>query len=74
LESYSLHRVASVDDPVAGKEDARRLLDLPLTVMCAAHAVPNLDGCRAILQGAVELQDRRAGSSARFAAGTESGA
>ncbi len=40
-------------DPIAGKEDARRLLDLPLTVMCAAHAVPSLDACRAALQGAI---------------------
>ena len=37
-------------DPKAGKEDARRLLDRPLSVMCAAHAVPSLDGCRAILE------------------------
>jgi len=41
-------------DPGAGKKDARRLLDLPLTVMCAAHAVPSLEGCRAILQGVVD--------------------
>jgi glyoxylase-like metal-dependent hydrolase (beta-lactamase superfamily II) len=38
-------------DPMAGKEDARRLLELPLSVLCAAHAVPSLDGCRAALQG-----------------------
>jgi glyoxylase-like metal-dependent hydrolase (beta-lactamase superfamily II) len=37
-------------DPIAGREDARRLFDLSLTVMCAAHAVPSLDACRAILQ------------------------
>jgi glyoxylase-like metal-dependent hydrolase (beta-lactamase superfamily II) len=37
-------------DPVGGKEDARRLAVLPLTVMCAAHAVPKLDGCREMLQ------------------------
>jgi glyoxylase-like metal-dependent hydrolase (beta-lactamase superfamily II) len=40
-------------DPLAGKEDTRRLLDLPLTVMCAAHAVPSLDAYRAALQGAI---------------------
>jgi glyoxylase-like metal-dependent hydrolase (beta-lactamase superfamily II) len=39
-------------DPVGGKEDVRGLLELPLTVMCAAHAVPSLDGCGGILQGA----------------------
>jgi glyoxylase-like metal-dependent hydrolase (beta-lactamase superfamily II) len=38
-------------DPARGKEDARRLAALPLTVMCAAHAVPKLDGCRTLLQG-----------------------
>lgn len=37
-------------DAAGGKEDARRLAGLPLTVMCAAHAVPKLDGCRALLQ------------------------
>jgi glyoxylase-like metal-dependent hydrolase (beta-lactamase superfamily II) len=37
-------------DPARGKEDARRLAALPLTVMCAAHAVPKLDGCRTLLQ------------------------
>jgi glyoxylase-like metal-dependent hydrolase (beta-lactamase superfamily II) len=40
-------------DPMAGQEDARRLLDLPLSVLCAAHAVPSLDGCREALQGAI---------------------
>jgi len=43
-------------DPGAGEEDARRLLDLPLTVMCAAHAVPSLDGCRSALQSALDLR------------------
>ena len=40
-------------DPAAGKEDARRLVDLSTTVLCAAHAVPSRDGCRAALQGAI---------------------
>jgi glyoxylase-like metal-dependent hydrolase (beta-lactamase superfamily II) len=39
-------------DPAGGQEDVRRLLDRPLAVLCAAHAVPSLDGCRGILQGA----------------------
>ncbi len=41
-------------DLEAGKEDARRLLDLPTTVLCAAHAVPSRDRCRATLQGAID--------------------
>jgi glyoxylase-like metal-dependent hydrolase (beta-lactamase superfamily II) len=41
-------------DPAAGKEDARRLLRLPTTVLCAAHAVPIRDGCHAALQGAID--------------------
>ena len=43
-------------EPMAGQEDARRLMDLPLTVMCAAHAEPALEGCRTLLHGALELQ------------------
>jgi glyoxylase-like metal-dependent hydrolase (beta-lactamase superfamily II) len=50
---YRFPRQPGYFDPVAGREDAGRLLDLPLTVLCAAHAVPSLDGCRAILQGVV---------------------
>lgn len=45
-------------DPSAGKMDTRGLLELPLTVLCAAHAVPSLDGCRAILQGALDRQSK----------------
>ncbi len=41
-------------DPARGKEDARRLAALPLTVMCAAHAAPKLDGCRTLLQELAE--------------------
>jgi glyoxylase-like metal-dependent hydrolase (beta-lactamase superfamily II) len=41
-------------DPMAGQEDTRRLLELPLTVMCAAHAEPTLDGCRTALLGAID--------------------
>lgn len=36
-------------DPAGGREDARRLAALPLTVLCAAHAVPKLEGCRETL-------------------------
>ena len=39
-------------DPEGGKADARRLSRLPLTVLCAAHAVPSLQDCRAILEKA----------------------
>lgn len=49
-------------DPIAGKEDARSLLDLPLTVMCAAHAVPSLDACRAALQGAIARSSESGGA------------
>lgn len=41
-------------DPAGGREDAQRLLELDLEVMCAAHAVPSLKGCRAALQGALD--------------------
>jgi len=40
-------------DPAAGREGARRLLDLPVRVLCAAHARPSLDGCREALEGAI---------------------
>ena len=40
-------------DPAGGKEDARRLVDLPATVLCAAHAVPSRAGCRAALERAI---------------------
>jgi len=36
-----------------GRADARRLLELPATVLCAAHAPPGLGDCRAILENAV---------------------
>jgi glyoxylase-like metal-dependent hydrolase (beta-lactamase superfamily II) len=39
-----------------GREDARRLLDLSLDALCAAHAVPSLDGCREALRGAIDHQ------------------
>ncbi len=47
-------------DPATGPGDARRLLDRSPNVLCAAHAVPSLDGCREALQGAI---DRAGGSS-----------
>jgi glyoxylase-like metal-dependent hydrolase (beta-lactamase superfamily II) len=40
-------------DPVAGREGTRRLLELPVRVLCAAHARPSLDGCREALEGAI---------------------
>lgn len=36
-----------------GKDDARRLLDLPLQVLCAAHAAPALEGCHDVLRRAI---------------------
>ena len=45
-------------DPATGREDARRLLDLAPTVLCAAHAVPSLDGGREALQGAINRAGR----------------
>lgn len=41
-------------DPGAGRNDSERLLQLPLRVLCAAHAAPSLDGCGDILRGALE--------------------
>ncbi|MFC1543192.1 MBL fold metallo-hydrolase [Candidatus Neomarinimicrobiota bacterium] len=41
-------------DPAGGRKDAQRLLQFNLEVMCAAHAVPSLKGCRAALQGAID--------------------
>jgi len=41
-------------DTIAGIEDARRLLELPATVLCAAHAIPSRAGCREALQGAID--------------------
>jgi glyoxylase-like metal-dependent hydrolase (beta-lactamase superfamily II) len=41
-------------DPPGGMADARRLLDLPTTVLCAAHAEPCRSGCREALQGALD--------------------
>ncbi len=41
-------------DPAAGREDARRLLALPTTVLCPAHAAPTIDGSRAALEGALQ--------------------
>ena len=32
-------------DAAGGAEDAERLLELPLTALCAAHATPSPDGC-----------------------------
>jgi len=40
-------------DPAAGREGARRLLELPVRVLCAAHARPSLDDCREALEGAL---------------------
>lgn len=40
-------------DLEGGREDTRHLLDQALDAMCAAHAVPSLDGCREALQGAL---------------------
>ncbi|MFC1619918.1 hypothetical protein ACFL45_08235 [Candidatus Neomarinimicrobiota bacterium] len=53
-EAYRFPVEPSYFDPVAGQADARRLLELPLTVMCAAHAEPTLDGCRSALEGAIK--------------------
>lgn len=39
-------------DPEKGKADVRRLLKLPMTVLCAAHAPPSRQDCRAILEKA----------------------
>jgi glyoxylase-like metal-dependent hydrolase (beta-lactamase superfamily II) len=39
-------------DLEGGKADARRLSKLRVTVLCAAHAVPSLRDCRAILEEA----------------------
>jgi len=44
-------------DPKGGREDAQRLLQLDLEVMCAAHAIPSLKGCRAALKGAIDRLD-----------------
>lgn len=40
-------------DLEGGREDARRLMELSPDALCAAHAVPSLDGCREALQGAI---------------------
>ncbi len=37
-------------DRAGGDDDVRRLLDMPLSALCAAHAVPTVDGCRDALQ------------------------
>jgi len=50
---YRFPNEPSYFDPAAGRDDARRLLDLPLRVLCAAHAEPSLDGCREALLGAL---------------------
>jgi len=41
-------------DPERGREDARRLLDLPVSVLCASHAIPRVKGCCDALQGAID--------------------
>ena len=53
-QPYRFPNQPSYFDPVGGREDAKRLLELPLSVLCAAHAEPSLDGCKAALRGAVE--------------------
>ena len=52
-EAYRFPVEPSYFDPEGGRADARRLLKLPLTVLCAAHAEPSLDCCRQALEGAV---------------------
>lgn len=41
-------------DPEGGRKDAQRLLNLGTEVLCAAHAPPSRDGCRAALLGALD--------------------
>lgn len=41
-----------------GEADARRLLELGATALFAAHGPPSLDGCRAILEGAIDRPDK----------------
>ena len=53
-EAYRFPYEPSYFDPVGGKADARQLLRLPLTVLCAAHAEPSLDGCKQALEGAIK--------------------
>jgi len=45
-------------DPAWGREDAHRLLELPVGVLCAAHAAPSVDGCHDALQGAIDRSSR----------------
>jgi glyoxylase-like metal-dependent hydrolase (beta-lactamase superfamily II) len=52
-EAYRFPVEPNYFDPVAGQQDARLLLELPLQVMCAAHAEPTLDGCREAMEGAI---------------------
>jgi glyoxylase-like metal-dependent hydrolase (beta-lactamase superfamily II) len=40
-------------DLEGGLKDAHRLLEQPPDALCAAHAVPTLDGCREALRGAI---------------------
>ncbi len=46
-------------DLTGGQADARRLLELPLDALCAAHASPTLDGCRAALEEALQDAELR---------------
>lgn len=34
--------------------DVKRLMKLSLQVMCPGHAIPNIDGCNDVLQGAID--------------------
>lgn len=44
-------------DRTGGEQDARRLLDTGASVLCTAHAVPSLQGCREALEGAIKRPD-----------------
>ena len=41
-------------DPTGGVDDAERLLELPFSTLCAAHAAPTLNGCQRALRKALE--------------------
>jgi len=37
-----------------GRLDVKRLVKLPLQVMCPGHAIPSIDGCNDVLQGVID--------------------
>jgi glyoxylase-like metal-dependent hydrolase (beta-lactamase superfamily II) len=55
-EPYRFPSQPGYFDTDGGEADARRLLELPLTVLCAAHAEPSPNGCREALEGAIARQ------------------